>query len=62
MDEDTDPGCSLWSVDHFTIKRMRKDEDDPRLREYLAIPEKEKDSSFSAYIQLISGSDELSRM
>jgi hypothetical protein len=59
MDEDAGPACSLSSVDHFTIKRMLKDEDDPRLREFLEVPDQEKQSSFSAYIQLISGSDEL---
>ena len=59
MNEDRDLECSLSSVDHFTIETTRKDQDDPRLREFLAIPEKEKQSSFSVCIQLIFGSDEL---
>jgi len=49
MDEDS-------ISDSFTIEEMRKD--DPRLRAFLEIPEEEKQSSFSATIQLISSSDE----
>ena len=40
----------------FTIEEFRKD--DPRLREF-EIPEEEQQSSFSAFIRLVSGSDEL---
>ena len=51
MDEGSECECS------FTIEEMRSD--DPRLRQLLAIPEEEKQSSFSAFIQLISGSNGL---
>jgi hypothetical protein len=50
MDEDS-------ISDSFTIEEMRTD--DPRLRQFLEIPEEEKQSSFIASIQLISDSDEL---
>ena len=46
MDEGSECECS------FTIEEMRSD--DPRLRQLLEIPEEEKQSSFSALIQLIS--------
>jgi hypothetical protein len=51
MDEGSECECS------FTIEEMRSD--DPRLKQLLEIPEEEKQSSFSALIQLISGSDGL---
>jgi hypothetical protein len=57
MDDDSAQGCSpSCVVDHFSIERIRKD--DPRLQEF-EIAEEEKQSSFSAYLQLISGSNEL---
>lgn len=49
--EDSDTGCS------FTIEEMRGD--DPRLRQILEVPEKEKQSSYHATIQLLPGSEEL---
>ncbi len=47
----------ITSENSFTIEVMRKD--DPRLRQFLEIPEEEKQSSFYAPIQLLPGSDEL---
>jgi hypothetical protein len=51
MTEDSDTGCS------FTVEEMRRD--DPRLRQFLEIPEEAKQSSFLATIQLLPGSEEL---
>jgi hypothetical protein len=45
------------TADVFTITRIEKD--DPRLREILDLPEKEKQSSFVATIQLLPGSNRL---
>ncbi len=50
MSADSTTECS------FTIEEFRKD--DPRLREF-EIPEEGQQSSFSAFIRLVSGSDEL---
>jgi hypothetical protein len=47
----------ITSENSFTIEVMRKD--DPRLRQFLEIPEEEKQSSFYVPIQLLPGSDEL---
>ncbi|MBV8856049.1 MAG: hypothetical protein JOZ02_03730 [Acidobacteria bacterium] len=41
----------------FTIEKIRKD--DPRLRRMLEVPEREKQPSFHATIQLLPGTDEL---
>jgi hypothetical protein len=41
----------------FTIEEIRKD--DPRLKRMLEVPEREKQPSFHATIQLLPGSDEL---
>ena len=57
MDEDSDLGCSFMIEDSFTIEQIRKD--DRRQRQFLEIPEEEKQSSFYAPIQLLPGSDEL---
>jgi hypothetical protein len=43
--------------DHFTITEIKKD--DPWLKEFLDLPEEEKQSSFVATIQLLPGSDKL---
>jgi hypothetical protein len=45
------------TTESFTIEEFRKD--DPRLRQFLEIPEEAKQSSFHATIQLLPGSDEL---
>jgi hypothetical protein len=41
----------------FTIEELEKD--DPRLKEFLEIPEEAKQSSFHATIQLLPGPDDL---
>jgi hypothetical protein len=51
MAEDSNTECS------FTIEEMRRD--DPRLWQFLEIPEEAKQSSFHATIQLLPGSEEL---
>ena len=51
MAEDSNTGCS------FTIEEMRGD--DPRLKQFLEIPEEAQQSSFHATIQLLPGPDEL---
>ena len=51
MRDVADTGCS------FTIEEMRKD--DPRLKQFLEIPEEAQQPSFHATIQLIRGSNEL---
>ena len=51
MAEDSNTGCS------FTIEEMRGD--DPRLRQFLEIPEEAKQASFHATIQLLPGPVEL---
>ena len=43
--------------DHFTLTELKKD--DPTLKEYLELPEEEKQSSFIATIQLLPGSEGL---
>jgi hypothetical protein len=43
--------------DHFTLTEIKKD--DPTLKEYLELPEEEKQSSFIATIQLLPGSERL---
>jgi hypothetical protein len=42
---------------HFTITEIKKD--DPSLKQYLELPEEEKQSSFVATIQLVPGSEGL---
>jgi hypothetical protein len=51
MSDDSGLKCS------FNIVEMRRD--DPRLTQFLEIPEEEKQSSFHATLQLLPGSDEL---
>ena len=45
------------SGDHFTLTELKKD--DPTLKEYLELPEEEKQSSFVATLQLLPGSEAL---
>jgi hypothetical protein len=45
------------STDSFTIERIEKG--DPRLKQYLELPEEEKQSTFDVIIQLLPGSDQL---